>query len=459
MAATGLTAEEIELRRTFYQRAISENTTVRFDSPASPSRQAVEVAASPVIDQTGRCTHLLWTGRTITERLKAEAALWESEERYALVTEATLDGIFDWNLETGDSHLSPRFKEILGYGDDELSNDPSSFFGRVHPDDLAGLNQLLVRGNAGNASEMFEHEVRLQRKDGSYCWVASRGQVFRSPRGLPARFVGAIHDITEQKDAEDAMAFLASIVQSSDDSIVGTGLDGRIRSWNAGSERFWGYAAEEVIGKHIRILYTRERVHDFENNIVKRHRFEPIERFETIRARKDGTLVAVSLILSPIKDVHGKLLGVSAIYRDITKRKEAEERLLSANQAAEASAASLRVSEERYALVTQASYDGIFDWNLVTGESYLSPRFNEILGFGDGELPDGPSAFFDRVHPEDRERVRTRIADNAADSKLDILGDAARVQCEDGSYRWVASRGRTVQDSNGQPVRIIRLDP
>ena len=387
----------------------------------------------------------------ITERQKAEAALRESEERYALVTEATLDGIFDWNLETGDSHLSPRFKEIDytsdGYVGDEPPNDCASFFARLHPEDRTWLNELVVHPHSGRALEMFEREVRFQRKDGSYCWVAARGQAVRNAAGRPMRFIGAIHDITERKRSEDAAAFLASIVQSSEDSIVGNGLDGIILSWNASSERFWGYTAEEVIGKHIRILFPPERVQEFECSLEKIHRDEPIKRFETVRVRKDGRLVAVSIILSPVKDPYGKLLGVAAIYRDITARKQAEDQLLAAKQAAEASAASLRVSDERYALATQATYDGIFDWNLAAGESHLSPRFIE--------LPNDLATFIGRLHPEDREHVSAKISGNLPQAETETFEDKVRVQCKEGGFRWVASRGRLVRSPEGKPMRFI----
>jgi PAS domain S-box-containing protein len=382
----------------------------------------------------------------ITERRKAEAALRESEERYALVTEASLDGIFDWNLETGDCHLSPRFREILGY--------TNLVFAGLHPEDLAWLNELVVRPHAGQTLQMFEREVRF-RKDGGYCWVTVRGQAVRNAAGLPMRFIGAIHDITERKRSEDTAAFLASIVQSSEDSIVGNGLDGFILSWNASSERFWGYAAEEVVGKHVRILLPPERAHEFAKNIEKIHRDEPIERFETVRMRKDGTLVAVSVILSPVKDPHGKLLGVAAIYRDLTARKEAEDRLLAAKQAAEAYAASLRVSEERYALATQATYDGIFDWNLATGASHLSPRFKQILGYSADELPNDFTTFIGRVHPEDREQVHGRISGNLPEIEAETFEDEVRVLCKGGNFRWVALRGRLVRSPEGQPMRSI----
>ena len=241
LAITGLTPQQIEHRRALYLRAIHERTTVRFETPQTPLRDAAEVEVSPVIDQNGHCTHVLWSARNVTDRVKAVSALLESEERYALVTEATLDGIFDWNLATGDSHLSPRLKEILGFRDHELANDFSAFFGRVHPDDLNWLSQLVVRLNADRTLEKFDQEVRLRRKDGSYCWVVS-------PRPSGARRPGpahALHRSHSRHHRTQASRRRLGIPRRhraiSDDSIVGSNLDGTILSWNASSERFWGY--------------------------------------------------------------------------------------------------------------------------------------------------------------------------------------------------------------------------
>jgi PAS domain S-box-containing protein len=455
LAVTGLTPEQIEHRRTLYLRAVEERTTVRFETPQTPLRDAAEVEVSPVVDQNGRCTHVLWSARNVSERVKAAGALHASEERYALATEATLDGIFDWNLATGDSHLSPRLKKILGFHDDELPNDFSAFFGRVHPDDLNWLSQLVVRLNADRTLEKFDQEVRLRRKDGAYCWVVCRGQVVRDGLGQPTRFIGAIRDITERKQAEDSSAFLAAIVQSSDDSIVGSNLEGVILSWNASSERFWGYSAEEAIGQSNTILFPPDRQNEYADRIAKIRRGELIERYETWRLRKNGTLVPVSVILSPVKDARGKLLGFAAIYTDMTERHEAEARLLAAKQAAEESAASLRESEERYALVTQATRDGIFDSDFAAGISYHSPRFNEILGYSEDEMAKGQSSFFEQVHPEDRPRLLENAARNSADKSVQSFEYEVRVRCKDGSYRWVASNGRLLRDADGKAIRVV----
>jgi PAS domain S-box-containing protein len=143
------------------------------------------------------------------------------------------------------------------------------------------------------------------------------------------KLIGAVNmlmDITEQKRGEEAVQRLAAIVESSDDAIVSKDLNGIIASWNRGAERLFGYTADEVIGKPITVLIPEER-HNEEPGILARiRRGERIDHYETIRRRKDGTLIDVSLTVSPVKDAQGNIVGASKIARDITERKRAEKR-------------------------------------------------------------------------------------------------------------------------------------
>jgi PAS domain S-box-containing protein len=142
------------------------------------------------------------------------------------------------------------------------------------------------------------------------------------------RLVGAVNmlvDITDRKLAETFAQRIASIVESSDDAIISKDLNGTILSWNDGAGRLFGYAAHEMIGKSITILIPSER-RDEEPGIINRiARGERVDHYETVRVRKDGSLVDISLSVSPIKDVSGKVIGASKIARDITERKRAEE--------------------------------------------------------------------------------------------------------------------------------------
>lgn len=138
---------------------------------------------------------------------------------------------------------------------------------------------------------------------------------------------GVTRDISERKQAEQTRARLASIVESSDDAIISKDLNGVIMSWNAGAERIFGYTADEAIGQPVTMLMPPERV-DEEPGILERiRRGESIEHYETIRRRKDGELLNISLSVSPVKDAQGRIVGASKIARNITERLHAEEAL------------------------------------------------------------------------------------------------------------------------------------
>jgi PAS domain S-box-containing protein len=142
-------------------------------------------------------------------------------------------------------------------------------------------------------------------------------------------------NLTEARLAEQRLRSLASIVETSDDAIVSKDLDGVIISWNQGAERVFGYAAEEVIGRPITIVIPSDR-HNEERDILNRiRRGERIDHFETTRQRKNGTLIAVSLTVSPVKNGEGKVVGASKIARDITEQKRAQEQITTLAREAE----------------------------------------------------------------------------------------------------------------------------
>ena len=161
----------------------------------------------------------------------------------------------------------------------------------------------------------------LELADGRTFERFSRTQVMA---GSSVGRVWIFRDITERRRAEERQAKLAAIVESSDDAIISKDLNGIITTWNAGAERIFGYTAEEVIGQPVTILMPPERV-DEEPGILERiRRGERIDHYETVRRRKDGTLLDISLTVSPIIDGSGKVVGASKVARDITERKRAD---------------------------------------------------------------------------------------------------------------------------------------
>lgn len=134
-----------------------------------------------------------------------ERRLRESEERYALALRASNDGIWDWNLKTNEIYFSPRWKEMLGFGEDEIGTDPNEWFKRVHPDDRKRMQADLV-SHLKDLTSHFECEYRIQHADGSHLWALSRGLAVRDASGTPYRMAGSQSDITARKQAEERLA-------------------------------------------------------------------------------------------------------------------------------------------------------------------------------------------------------------------------------------------------------------
>jgi two-component system CheB/CheR fusion protein len=168
-------------------------------------------------------------------------------------------------------------------------------------------------------------EAVAERPDGSRVPFIPFPTPLYDAAGTLTGAVNMLVDITDRKRVEQHEQRLASIVESSDDAIISVDLNGRITTWNSAAERLYGYAPHEIIGKSVTLLFPPDRPHE-ESAILERiRRGERIDHYETARRRKDGSLVAISLTASPIKDADGRIVGASKIARDITDRIRAEE--------------------------------------------------------------------------------------------------------------------------------------
>jgi PAS domain S-box-containing protein len=157
----------------------------------------------------------------------------------------------------------------------------------------------------------------------------------RDSTGAITAYGTVTRNLTESKSTEQRLRSLASIVESSDDAIVSKNLDGIIANWNRGAERIFGYTSEEAIGQPITIVIPADRQSEEREILTRIRRGERIDHFETIRQRKDGGLIVVSLTVSPVKDDDGKIVGASKIARDISEQKRNQELISTLAQEAE----------------------------------------------------------------------------------------------------------------------------
>src|SRR5882757_173051 len=175
------------------------------------------------------------------------------------------------------------------------------------------------RSFAGNGQEAV-----AERPDGTRIPFMAFPSLLRDAAGEVVGALNMFVDISERKRNEEIAQRLASIIESSEDAIIGKTLEGIITSWNKSAERLFGYVADEVIGNSITILFPPNRLAEEDVILERIRRGQCVEQFETVRQRKDGSLVDISLTISPIKNSLGKVIGASKIVRDITDRKKSE---------------------------------------------------------------------------------------------------------------------------------------
>jgi PAS domain S-box-containing protein len=257
------------------------------------------------------------------------------------------------------------------------------------------------------------------------------------------RLTGAVNmlvDISERMRAEQDKQRLAAIVDSCEDAIIGKDLSGIIGSWNAGAERLFGYAKEDVIGKSITLVIP-PHLRDEEASILGRlARGERIEHFETTRMRKDGTLVSVSLSISPVRNGRSGVVGVSTIARDISERKRAEQALVERNIV--------------LALAGRAAHVGSFAYDIETEIMEISDDYAVIHGFPEGTAKLARSECLATVHPEDVQQVELART-GAFRERRSEYGAEYRIIRPDGEVRWVEIRCFISYDGNEHPQRVI----
>jgi PAS domain S-box-containing protein len=243
----------------------------------------------------------------------------------------------------------------------------------VHPDDREEARRR--RLEATTKQEAFSVDYRLRRTDGEYRWALDSGRPRFSPDGVFEGFTGSVLDIHERKQAAQSSALLSAIVDSSDDAIISKDLNGIIMSWNKGAERLFGYTAEEAVGRSIALLIPNDRLEEEPEILERLKRGERVDHFETIRVRKDGTRLNISLTISPVKDIDGRIVGASKVARDITDRVRHERALKEANASLE------RANADLQQFAYSASHDLQEPLRMVAAYSeLLQKRFEGKLG-------------------------------------------------------------------------------
>lgn len=293
---------------------------------------------------------------------KATQKLHTSEERLRFALEGSGDGLWDWNLKTNEVFFSKRWKEMLGFRDDEIANTLEEWKNRVHPQDLEQVYADIAAHIEGK-SNVYINEHRVKCKDGSFKWVLDRGMIVsRDVDGTPIRMVGSHSDISERKEAQLKLEEYILIIDKNVISST-TDLHGRITKVSEAFCDISGYSKNELLGKSHNIVRHQDMPKAAYKELWATIKAGNIWQGELKNLRKDGSIYWVDVLITPIKNEQGDIISYTSIRQDITDKKRIEE---------------LSVTDKLTQLYNRLKLDEIFAMKLATAGRYNTP-FSVII--------------------------------------------------------------------------------
>ena len=395
---------------------------------------------------------------------KTLEALQQSEARMRRFYESGLVGVIYWNMDGDITDANDKFLDMVGYTRQEMISGSMDWV-RMTPPEYRHLDERSIAELKATGVNKIPFEKEYIRKDGTRIPVIVSGATLDEARFNGVAFV---LDITERKQAEELHGRLAAIVESADDAIISKDLNGIIQTWNAGAEKIFGYKAEEIIGKPISLVVPPGHADEVPGILARIKQGEHIENFETVRMRKDGTIIPVSLTYSPIKDARGRIIGASEIAHDITQRKTAEKVIVQLNQDLSARNAEL-VAEKReleafsYSVAHDlrapirhmSSYIELLNKHLGSHAGEKAKHYMTVIAEASkkmGMLIDDLLSFF-RMGREETKKTTVNIADLVRDVIKEMAPDIAKRDVE-----WkIGALPQVYGDTNMLKLVIVNL--
>jgi two-component system, NtrC family, sensor kinase len=397
----------------------------------------VEIYGVPLFIR-GNIHGILAIYQDITGRRQIEADLRDSENRFRTAFEDAPYGMCMTDLSGRFLHANSALCRMLGYSPAELLS--GAWQQITHPDDLERSRQIAIRFSQG-VDTTLELTKRYVHKQGKVVWGHARISLVKDGLGKPSHYITQIEDITQRRLADEAKAFLASLVESSQDAIVGMNSEGMVMTWNRGATELYGYSSQEMIGNSIARLIPREHSAELAKFIDQILSGENISAYETYCVHKDGRRVDVSLSISPVFGEARQITGLVSIARDITQRKQAEQALVT--------------SEEKFRQLTE-NISEVF-WMVspaAPGILYVSPAYEQIWGKSCDSLYRNPTSWAESIHPDDVQKAMEINQRQLRGEKVDSI---YRIGTPHGEEKWIRDRAFPVRDAAGHLTRIVGL--
>lgn len=372
-----------------------------------------------------------------------------SNERYELVSKATSDSIWDWDIETDHIlRLGETFRSIFGYSNQESYGNIQLWESIIHPEDFPMVSASIYKA-INNPKEIYwEEEFRVEKADGNYSYVKDKGYIIRDTKGKAIRMIGATQDINKVKESELALVeniksledYKFALNQSAIISI--TNEMGIILSVNENFVNISGYNEKELVGKTHKIVKSTYHTKSFYDEMWNSINSGKVWHGNFKNKKKSGEFYWVSSTIIPFINNENKPFQFLSIMFNITERKNAEEALI--------------ISNERYNLVSKATNDSIWDWNIITNEvTRTGEGFKVLFGYELSNKNISNINWKDLIHPDDLQKVQDSLDNAFNNSNISYWEQEYRFLKANGRYANVNDKGYIIRDKSGVAIRII----
>ena len=408
---------------------IERETVVQL--PVPDKTMIFETHFKPAKNSKGEIIGAVIMAKDVTTKKNAENILKETEERWRFALEGGNQGVWDWNVQTGEIFFSDSYKRLYGYGPGDLNGRIEEWENMIHPDDKEKMSSAVDEHLSGN-DPYYESTYRVKTKDGNYKWVLGRGMLIRDEDGKPARMIGTHTDITKQVTTEQSYKLL---FYSNPLPMWTYDLETlRFLTVNDKAIIHYGYSNEEFLSMTIKDIRPEEDVDALMEWVEKRKTLGHLKR-TCQHLKKNGEMITVELSTHKLDDSNAVLV----VAQDITSKINAE--------------AELKKSNERFLLASRATSDAMYDWNIVANEVYWGEGLQTLFGFNSKEV--SVSRWKHLIHPDDQKRVREGVQSALQQPKKELWEAEYRFAKADGSFSYVLDRGFIIRDENRNPMRII----
>ncbi len=396
-------------------------------------------------DEEGKPLRMTGSMMDISDRKRSEEQLMESEQRLRLSMEAAKQGLYDLNIKTGQAIVNEQYALMLEYDPRDFNENNELWLERMHPDDLLNAQKAFSDYVSGLTPE-YRIEFRQRTRSGQWKWILSIGKILEyDEQGNAFRMLGTHTDINSLKSAEEELIRTQKRFQNLVENISGVywvnDLETQQTLYISPSyETVWGRKCEDLYrnpADFIKSVHPADlrKLVDSYHHIAEKKQFNL--NYRIIRPQGDIRWIAVKINVVTGADGRRMEYGYA---EDITEQRKAETDLLESNA--------------RFQIVSRATSDLVWDWNLMAGEIWWNDNYYSSLGYKKTVELVNENEWYERIHPDERERVRLNV-NKTFKGKSSVWRDEYRYRKADGSYLHFLDRGFIMRDPGGQAIRMI----